>query len=145
MMAKTKKNTRAGATIQPLGPVRPLLAAPSPRVVLTLSLADRLVHVVGELLRGDLLVEELIEVAQQRGRLCRRERLIPRHLEIRRRLGQLVDGHSEVGSSRRNLGVEILDRKNLPTLQNPIRVPGVETALRQVRDRRSLLLLGRSG
>src|SRR5664279_5496081 len=109
MMAKTKKNTRAGATIQPLGPVRPLLAAPSPRVVLTLSLADRLVHVVGELLRGDLLVEELIEVAQQRGRLCRRERLIPRHLEIRRRLGQLVAGHSEVGSSRRNLGVEILD------------------------------------
>src|SRR5579885_2142256 len=52
--------------------------------------SDRLVHIVRELLRSDLLQEQLIKVGEQRLRRLRQQRLVPGELEVRRILDQPV-------------------------------------------------------
>src|SRR5699024_4054618 len=65
------------------------------------SLAEGGVHVAGEFLRTDAQQEQLADVVQQRLRLGRVQRLVPRQLEVGRLGGQSVDEGQEVGVLRR--------------------------------------------
>src|SRR6476469_982791 len=93
--ANTRKKTRAGAASHPDGPVsrtRRRLEL----VMVTPLLPDRGVHRGDELLRGDLLEEDLVKVGQHRVALCGTQRLVPGQREARRLLGQAVDEREEV-------------------------------------------------
>src|SRR5690606_21537907 len=64
------------------------------------SLADELVHVVGELLRRDRQLEQLGDVVEQRLGGGRAERLVPRLAEVLGVVGDVVGELEEVGVRR---------------------------------------------
>src|SRR5690606_4148455 len=110
--ANAPKNTRAGRTMRKGGPPeRPAVRVPPflvpgcgarPTVVcgsgasVELDMSERGIHVVDELLRGDLAEEQLAEVVQQFLGLPGREGLVPRELEVRGLLGESVGIGEEV-------------------------------------------------
>src|SRR4051812_37517134 len=112
MMANSRKKARAGAASHPDGP-RSRARREEPDVVDTGLLSDRRVHRGDELLRGDLLQEDLVEVGQHGIPLRRAERLVPGKGEARSVLGHAIHVGQEVLVRRcGELAFDALDHGN---------------------------------